>query len=167
MGHKNGNNHSTKNEIKRPESWGNLGETKTASIRTQNLPKYTQIQEIHPYSHLHIIYSEAHQNTHGYNRHMEHIYLDSCSNTSTHLDTRTSETHTDSQAREREHVQKHTLHTDSLLHACVSHTPTYTHKKHIQSHIKQLQEMGTHMHTCAHIHSNQCSLSAQIRSIYK
>lgn len=29
---------------------------------------------MHPYSHMRITYSEAHQNTHGYSRHNKHTY---------------------------------------------------------------------------------------------
>lgn len=85
---------------------------------------------MHPYSHMRITYSEAHQNTHGYSRHNKHTYTWTHAqiqgtHTSAHLDTHISETH--SQRHVRGHMCRNTA--DSLLHMCESHA-THTHEKH-------------------------------------
>lgn len=106
---------------------------------------------MHPYSHMRITYSEAHQNTYGYSRHNKHTYTWTHAqiqgtHTSAHLDTHISETH-----RVRDMWEGTCAETLQILSCtCVSHTP-HIHMRNIQRSHQTITRDGyanVHMHSC-------------------
>ena len=110
------NSHSRKNENELPESWGNLGGKRTASIHTQNLSTYTDINtgDTPILTHAHHVLNSPAEHTWTRQAHGTHIHLDSCTNSGDiHKDTLRN-TRTDSQTCGKVHVQKHSTHRFSL-----------------------------------------------------